>query len=155
MNNTHNVTMRQFAEVNNLALAKLRTLIKLDKNVRVAFTRKNMGFYDRVNLDAWLVDNKHKFNDKNVYKPSENGSLFWCTGRDHYVPIGKRSNKLSLCCIDCERDLIKSRQVAVKKVSTDKQKAVDPLVKANKIRMSNAMAQREIDSINKDNWMEI
>ena len=153
MKNTHNVTMRQFAEVNNLAVAKLRTLIKLDKNVRVAFTRKNMGFYDRVKLDAWLVDNKHKFNEKNVYMPSENGSLFWCTGRDHYVPIGKRSNKLSLCCVDCER-VIKSRQVVVKKMTTEKSKVVDPVIKAHKIRMGNVMAQREIDNLQDVNaWM--
>ena len=142
MNNTHNVTVRQFAEVNNL--------IKED-NVRVSTVRKNVRLYDVAVLDAWLVENKYRFTAKNVYLPIENGQLFYCSRCSAYVNIGLRSNKLSLCCVKCERVLMNSQRVAAKDPATPS-RTVDPIVLKHKKRVNRVMAEREIDSINKDNW---
>lgn len=152
MNNTHNVTVRQFAEVNNLALARLRILIKED-NVRVSTVRKNVRLYDVVVLDAWLVENKHRFTAKNVYLPIENGQLFYCSRCSAYVNIGLRSNKLSLCCVKCERVLMNSQRVAAKDPATPS-RTVDPIVLKHKKRVNRVMAEREIDSLQDVNaWM--
>ena len=152
MNNTHNVTVRQFAEKNNLALARLRILIKED-TVRVSAVRKNVKLYNVVVLDAWLVENKHRFTAKNVYLPIENGHLFYCSRCSAYVNIGLRSNKLSLCCVKCERSLMNRQRVAAKDPTTPS-KTVDPIVSEHKKRVNRVMAQREIDSLQDVNaWM--
>ena len=152
MNNTHNVTVREFAKVNNLALARLRILIKEDR-VRVSAVRKNVNLYDVAALDAWLVENKHRFTAKNVYLPIENGQLFYCSRCSSYVNIGLRSNKLSLCCVKCERSLMNSQRVSAKDPATPS-RTVDPIVLEHKKRVNQVMAQREIDSLQDVNaWM--
>ena len=153
MNNSHNVTMRQFAEVNNLALVRLRVLIKNDKSVRVAFTRKSVNYHDRAHLDAWLVENKYRFSDKSVYLPIENGSLFYCSRQSHYVPIGQRSSKLSLCCIGCERTS-KSHLTIIANRTPKRGDTVSESVKKHRADMNKAaykIEDKAIDDI--DSWM--
>ena len=153
MNNTHNVTLRQFAEVNNLALSRLRILIREDKSVRIAFSRKNVSHYNCLELDAWLVKNQFRFTLKNTYLPTENGELFYCSRCTGYVPIGNRSTKLSLCCVKCERAIVNSQRVAAKNPASPSRTVLPEVIKHKK-RVNRVMAQREIDDLQDVNaWM--
>ena len=151
MNEVHKVTMRDFARVNNVCLERFRILTRGEVNP--IGKRKNTDIYDESILSEWLTENKHRFTEGNVYKPTDNGSLFYCSRCIKYVEIGLRSNKLSLCCVKCERSLMNSQRVAAKDPATPS-RTVDPIVLKHKKRVNRVMAEREIDNLQDvNNWM--
>ena len=144
-----NVTMREFAKVNNIDLARFRTLMR--KTVQPSFSRKAVNYYDRVKLDEWLANNKNRFTEENKYK--ENVGLFFCSMRDHYVSVGKRSNKMSLCCVDCSRQS-KSHQTIVAQRTPKRGDTVSPAVKKHHDDMVDMEFKRELSQLdNVDSWM--
>ena len=152
MNNSQSVTMRQFAEVNNLPLARLRTLNSIG-GVKPSLKRKNTGYYSRVELDAWLVKNKSKFTEGINYQASDRGSLFFCSVRSHYVHVGNRSSKRSLCCIECDRET-QSNQTIVENDDPKKYKKVSVIVKKLHEDMQDMDFNLELKKINNVNsWM--
>ena len=151
-NKDKTVTARQFAEANNLALPRTRKLLR-ECGVRISFARKNVNHYDSLMLDEWLLANQYRFSDTAVYCPSQKGDLFYCARRDHYVSTGDRSNKMSLCCVNCEKE-IKSHTAVAKKNSPDKFKTIDPAVKRIKKGMADMLFNRELKHAGDVNaWM--
>ena len=153
MNNTPTVTMRKFAEVNNVTLSRIRILTGKDKSVRVVFKRKSINYYDVASLDNWLANNRHRFAEHNVYKPIENGSLFYCTRCERYVGVGFRSNKLSLCCVTCEKQAA-SRNTAVAKEATTGKRVEQHVIDKRK-RYEDKMHERRLKKVDDVNaWMK-
>ena len=152
MNNTPAVTMRKFAEVNNVTLSRIRILTGKDKSIRVVFKRKSINYYDVASLDSWLANNRHRFAEHNVYKPIENGSLFYCTRCERYVGVGFRSNKLSLCCVTCEKQAASRNTAVAKEATTGKRVEQHVIDKRN--RYEDKMHERRLKKVNDvDSWM--
>ena len=152
MNNTPAVTMRKFAEVNNVTLSRIRILTGKDKSIRVVFKRKSINYYDVASLDSWLANNRHRFAEHNTYKPTENGALFYCTQCEKYVGVGFRSNKLSLCCVTCEKQAASRNTVVAKEATTGKR--VEQHVIDKRKRYEDKMHELRLDKVNDvDSWM--
>jgi hypothetical protein len=142
-------TIRDFAESNNLALPRLRNLLKKYGHVKIEFTRKSVNHYDIEKLDLWLTENKKRFSAEAVYVHLGNGETFYCSRKSHYVPNSKRG-KMSLCCVDCEKEATVKVESEPSLRGKVPQHILDFNERKERIRMA-----RELAAIEKDDWMEV
>jgi len=144
-----NITIRDFAKSNNVALPRLRSLLKKYGNVKVLFTRKSVNHYDEDTLNAWMQDNRKRFSDTAIYNHLGNGETFFCSRKAHYVANNKRSTKMSLCCVDCENVVTNTVKTSE---SVNRGKVPQNIIDANE-RRERIFKSREIESIIADDWM--
>tara|TARA_R110000787_G_scaffold102906_1_gene209115 strand:- start:835 stop:1287 length:453 start_codon:yes stop_codon:yes gene_type:complete len=147
-----NITIRDFAKSNNVALPRLRSLLKKYGNVKVLFTRKSVNHYDLDKLNAWMQDNRKRFSDKNTYSHLGNGETFYCShSGGHYVENNKRSTRATSICSACE---IKLRTIVKPVESVNRGKVPQNVIDANE-RRERIFKARELKEINEDatSWM--
>ena len=141
-------TVRAFAEKNNLALPRLRRLLKKYDGVKIAHTSKGVNYYDEESLDLWLVGNKKHFSETATYQHLGNGETFYCMRNSHYAPISNATKKPGVCS-ECEKIPL---TLTEKPASTRGKVPVEVL--AHKLRMDKMTMARELKELNDVNgWM--
>jgi hypothetical protein len=157
MTNIHNayidnghVTVRQFANNNDLNVQSLRNLVRHDNNINSSFIKNGTRHYELPVMNEWLIANIHKFADDRVRpkKPSilEEG-IFFCGNCGEYKPTAKKASTMH--CDECSDKRTKPVFISTKDV---KVVAIDT---SSRRGIAAIMEKRALDDVISDNWMEL
>ena len=156
MKNIHNafidnghVTVRQFANNNDLNVQSLRNLVRHDNNIHSSFIKNGTKHYELPALNEWLLANIHKFADDRVRakKPStlQDGECF-CSNCGKYYATDEKAS--ALYCITCSSKRTKPVFISTKDVNVV---AIDT---SSRRGIAAIMEKRELDKVISDRWMD-
>jgi NADH pyrophosphatase NudC (nudix superfamily) len=155
MTNIHNayidnghVTVRQFANNNDLNVQSLRNLVRHDDNIHSSFIKNGTKHYQLPKMNIWLIANKHKFEEGHMRakKPSIlQDNEFYCGGCGEYKEKVEKST--ALYCVECSSKRTKPIFVHTGKLTTGEG------VVSNRCGIAAIMEKRALDDVISDTWM--
>ena len=149
MKNIHNafidnghVTIRQFANNNDLNVQQLRSLVRHDNNIHSSFIKNATKHYELPVMNKWLLANIHKFADDKVRakkKSTLEVGIFFCGNCGEYKATAEKASALH--CNDCQDKttspvFISTKDLPVQVIHTDSRRRIDVILEERKLSRS-------------------
>lgn len=150
--NNASVSVREFANDNNIGVMNLRGFLRYDNTIKPAFTRGSTNYYKLELLTNWLKRNKNRFDGfTRAAKPVTRD--FYCTSCGDYPSIDLKSKKFN-CCMNCEKKATAAKLASVElDKSPNTNKIITPALRL-KHRVDDMNHGRELKQLaSVDNWM--